>query len=565
MNSKILHFINSNIFILTICLIFGFVRGFYLRTDFFWDFMNYHYYNAFAFLNNRLNYDVVLASINTFFNPLMDIPLYIMIQHLNDYPGIIYGIQGLYYGICLFFLIKICGLIWNNNSWYGLITSLLVAILASTGQAVWSQIASCTNEIQVATFAFAGLYVLFKIILHPEQQKGYKFLGGGLLLGLALGLKPTVITYCLSSGLTCIIFHKKLNRPLLYIFLFALGGLIGYLLTNGWFMWRYWELYQNPFFPFANSVFKSEYMEGSYSGDDRFFPPLKYLPIYPFIWYFGDYHICETTYYDCKLTVIYLFLILFAYKYFTSDKYKRFMTKYNSWAIYFVFLTISYLLWMSLFSILRYALIIEMFGSIFIAYATINLYKKVVSDRRKYHLLRFIVLICCVLLISVLVSTVRATKVYNINYSKHYLEIEHFKFPDNTIIKTYSYPVAAYIAEWGKDNKIRALGFNQIENKSHHNSDFAERGKFRQMREDILKDYKGPAIILYLPFSLFKDKPVPHLDEVNRITSKEIKEHNLFCRKIKNNLGSKFQICVPQELKQQILGDDPKESDDYRN
>ena len=95
MNTKILNTINNHIFTLSLCLIFGFTLGFIYRNELFWDLLNYHYYNAFAFLHNRLNYDIVLGGENSFFNPLPDLPLYWMIQYLNDYPGIIYGIQGL--------------------------------------------------------------------------------------------------------------------------------------------------------------------------------------------------------------------------------------------------------------------------------------------------------------------------------------------------------------------------------------------------------------------------------------------------------------------------------------
>lgn len=130
MNIKILNLLNNNIFTLSLCLIIGFTLGFVYRFETFWDLLNYHYYNAFAFLHNRLNYDIVLGGENSFFNPLPDLPLYWMIQHLNDYPGIIYGIQGLYYGVCLFFFIKICGLFWNNYTWNGIITTVIATAVA---------------------------------------------------------------------------------------------------------------------------------------------------------------------------------------------------------------------------------------------------------------------------------------------------------------------------------------------------------------------------------------------------------------------------------------------------
>ncbi len=63
-----------------------------------WDFANYHYYNPWAFLNGRVGYDIAPAGLNTYFNPLMDIPLYLMIQYFNDSPNIIYAFQGLYFG-----------------------------------------------------------------------------------------------------------------------------------------------------------------------------------------------------------------------------------------------------------------------------------------------------------------------------------------------------------------------------------------------------------------------------------------------------------------------------------
>ena len=40
------------------------------------DFIHYHYYIAWAFLHDRLNYDIVPVGVSTFFNPLIDLPYY---------------------------------------------------------------------------------------------------------------------------------------------------------------------------------------------------------------------------------------------------------------------------------------------------------------------------------------------------------------------------------------------------------------------------------------------------------------------------------------------------------
>lgn len=557
MNIKILNLLNNNIFTLSLCLIIGFTLGFVYRFETFWDLLNYHYYNAFAFLHNRLNYDIVLGGENSFFNPLPDLPLYWMIQHLNDYPGIIYGVQGLYYGVCLFFFIKICGLFWDNHTWSGIITTVIATAVAATGQAIWMQMGTATNEIQVTTFILAGLYLLFKITFRPDLQKGYKFLIVGLLMGFALGLKPTVISYCLGAGLTSVIFYKKLNKPLPYILLFAVGGLLGYLLSNGWFMWHYWEWYQNPFFPFANSIFKSEYYDNANFRDTQFLPSLKLFFIYPYIWNLFKFKIVECSFYDIRLTVYYTIFLLTIFSFLFSKKARLFFKTNYKWGVYFTFLIVTFFIWMALFSILRYIIVVEMLGCMVICRLVVKWCFEWFNDcTGKHKIFKIAGCVIGIFLITIFVSLPANKLDDEINSSEKFLEIENFNFPDNSVIRVYNAPTSLYIAEWAKKNKIRAVGFVLS-----FGRDFVNEGKFKQIREAALNEYSGPDILVYRAFHLNPNYPNRNKPNVllTEKVEREILEKNLYCRDIKSNLSAQklaAKICVPQELKKQILGDD---------
>ena len=386
-------------------------------------------------MHNRLNYDIVLGGENSFFNPLPDLPLYWMIQHLNDYPGIIYGVQGLYYGVCLFFFIKICGLFWDNYTWSGIITTVIATAVAATGQAIWMQMGTATNEIQVTTFILAGLYLLFKITFRPDLQKGYKFLIVGLLMGFALGLKPTVVSYCLGAGLTSVIFYKKLNKPLPYILLFAVGGLLGYLLSNGWFMWHYWEWYQNPFFPFANSIFKSEYYDNANYRDTQFLPSLKNYFIFPFIWHIFKYKIVECSFPDIRLTVYYALLIITMFGLMCSKQIRLFFKSNYKWSIYLTFLSVTFFIWMAIFSILRYIIVVEMLGCIAICRLIVYYVFDLCNDKiDKYRIVKILGCSIGIILVFIFIYVPINKLDDEINSSEKFLEIENFNFPDNSVI-----------------------------------------------------------------------------------------------------------------------------------
>ena len=88
-------------------LCFGSVLSSLLRFEIFTDLINYHYYNGFSFLNNRLTYDVAPAGFHSFFNPLADTVTYLLVRTLNDRPAVYFALTGLSFGILLFVCFKI--------------------------------------------------------------------------------------------------------------------------------------------------------------------------------------------------------------------------------------------------------------------------------------------------------------------------------------------------------------------------------------------------------------------------------------------------------------------------
>ena len=53
-----------------------------------WDLRNYHFYNAYAFLNNRYAVDLLPSQTPYFYNPLLDIPFFVLATH---FPARIVG------------------------------------------------------------------------------------------------------------------------------------------------------------------------------------------------------------------------------------------------------------------------------------------------------------------------------------------------------------------------------------------------------------------------------------------------------------------------------------------
>ncbi|MBQ8751326.1 MAG: hypothetical protein IJZ30_06805 [Alphaproteobacteria bacterium] len=543
----------NNIFMAFFFVILGGIVCGYTRFENSWDFANYHFYNAFSFLNNRYEKDIAVAYIHSFFNPLIEVPLYLYIKYFNDYPYIVSGLQGIWYGLLLFAFSKFSQIFFPLSEKKNVLPYLLTILISATGTAVYFQAGTSCNEHPIAILIFFSIYFLFKQIYDKNTQKAKIFLLIGIIMGMALGLKPTVVYLCISAGLSVILCYNKLKRPVLYIFLFALGGILGYLITNGWWMYKMYDLYQNPFFPFANKIFKSPYYAVSNFSDRRFIPEIDKMIIYPYLWMFTRIRPTETIFSDLRAPVYYTMGIVgtiwYIFKHHTINITQQ---EKNLWSFYIVFIVLSYILWMLIFSIHRYLVVIEMMCSIAFV-------KILFSLKYKKEITKILHLTISNIIIGIFILNVQTGQPWPFGHKEDkFIYIENIKIPSNTLIKLYNLPTAGVLPMIWQNNEndflsISKLGYEYFGTEAN----LTAFGKFKELNDEIEKKHIGPEILIVRAYGdfmkLYKygiDDDIMHVHEDLQMEFKD-----KYCRQLRTNIYKNLYICVPKELKDEILVD----------
>ena len=530
-----------------VCCLFLFFAGIIssiLQFDVVWDFLNYHYFNAWAFLNNRVGYDVGVGSLNAFFNPLPDVPLYLMIKYFNDWPRLIYFIQGLWSGAALYVLYRIVLLFITPSNAFNKFRIFLVLLIAATGNAFFLQIGSSSNEMMLAFFELLALYILLVELFEQKSGKRLPFMLSGFLLGMALGLKLTAVTYCVVSGVSLLLFYKVIKNPLKNIGMFILFGILGFLIFSGFWMLKMWEMFQNPFFPFANSVFRSEWMLYYNLTDTSFLPRNIYeFLFWPVILSFSLWREEGGMFVsDFRPFLLYLIFIYFSVKYIYLYCRKKEL-KFNPKLFFLiVYSLILYLIWAIFFSISRYAVALEMIGALFIVLALFSTHAKTFLG--KSLLYSFYVIVIFILVSTAYYSDKWKEKI-DFEYpdkTQQYFAIEDFDFPENSLIRTVNTPLSAYVARLiEKHPKMRGVTLYQqmyvIKLPTGQQLDyFIAHAQWNKLISDALNEEKGPEyLLIYLN----------ELDEV--IKSKFANVDNYLCVPFRNNISDAVLLCGQQK------------------
>ena len=237
-----------------------------VRQDANWDLQNYHFYDPWAWLGGRIfDPDIAAAQLQTFHNPLLDVPFYAMVRADVD-PRVIACVLALPTAGAAFLLVKLSERLFGGlpRPTRGVLIVAACAI-GLTGAMGRSQIATTMNEWPGAMFALASVYALVRSgKLHAGSDLSrWALVGAGFLAGAASGLKLTAGTYALALAIALLFRRMPIRANLGEVVTFCIGVLAGLLATIGYWCWELWTRYGNPIFPYANQWFRSPWWEAA--------------------------------------------------------------------------------------------------------------------------------------------------------------------------------------------------------------------------------------------------------------------------------------------------------------
>ncbi len=534
-------------------VLFGGLLSVILQQDVAWDFVNYHFFNAWAFVNNRVGQDVLVAGLNGFFNPLPDIPLYYLIFYLNDYPVFIYFMQGLWFGGLLWLYYKITKIYFNQNDVRSKLQIFLTLFVALTANGTYLQIGTSTNEIQLSFLVTCAIYVLMKEIFVTQTGDKKPFIISASLLGFAFGLKYTFFYWIISVTTGLFVFHKDIKNFRKNICYFAFFGVLSFLLAAGPWLIKMWKMFENPFFPFLNNIFVSDWFPKENFRDGTHVPKsaIDYV-FWPIINSFTLHREegIKMFVVDFRQAIVYFILIIYVVAYAIKSILKKNNTIEKKWWFLFWISITSYILWMSVFSISRYFVIGEFLISLYIVKVLLSFQPKKIYSEIIYGTI-------FILTLFILFSTIIFSEIWGkrIDYEKiglkqdKYLYIEDINFPENSLIKIYNLPSSAYIAYWGiKNPSIKGLNMYQYNYIFKHalgiNIElFSWNDNWRNLRIQTEEEHKGDKFIL-----IQSPKYIPYVNKVDLLKTID----KMKCKKLVNNQIDFTYLCADAKSAQKI-------------
>ncbi|MDK9723039.1 MAG: hypothetical protein OEL53_17865 [Rhodospirillales bacterium] len=240
-----------------------------------WDLRNYHYYNAFAFLEGGRPGDLLAANKASFYNPLVDLPFYLADRILPArLTGFLLGlVQGL--NLPLLFLLArnlLSGLApWPRAFW-----AMGLALAGMTGGGVLGEIGAVFYD-NIVSLGFLGALLLVvaqrRTLTEGPWQSALPLAAlSGLMVGLAFGLKQPWVVYCVGICFALLFLGGSLRRRFLLSFCCGLGVLAGFALFGGGWALHLAELTGNPLFPYFNNIFQAAWAPANEFRDTTFLP-----------------------------------------------------------------------------------------------------------------------------------------------------------------------------------------------------------------------------------------------------------------------------------------------------
>ncbi|CAB3736962.1 hypothetical protein R8871_06288 [Paraburkholderia graminis C4D1M] len=328
-----------------------------------WDLRNYHLYNAYAFLHGRLAVDLAPAGMQSYFNPLLDVPYYLMTMHL---PAMLVGfIMGVIHGLNFVLVLGICRLTLSDLPeslryrapfWLALAGCVTANFLSAVGNSMGDNTTSLVS--------LGALLIVLRIWPRLAQTSVHViamlFLGG-IVSGAGAGLKLTTVVY--SVALCGGLLFAPVSIPARFraAFVFGLGVLAGLAMTGGFWFAELWTRYGNPLYPQFSSVFPSPLTAPVSVVDTQWLPKNLWEALaYPFIFSINPHRVAQARLHQIIWAVAYVCFwswVIYCGARALKRSARPLLPSRGRYVIAYV--VIGFVVWMKLFSIQRYLVAVE--------------------------------------------------------------------------------------------------------------------------------------------------------------------------------------------------------------
>ena len=351
-----------------------------------WDLRNYHLYNPWAWLNDRLTTDLAPAGLQSYFNPLVDVPYFLMIQWL---PGPLVGfLLGTLHGLVAIPLFYACRLCLDAESdidrkafWLTVAGLLGIATLAGVGNTMGDHL--------TALPVMAAAVILLKYHpVGPERSLTTLLMGGGLL-GLAVALKLTNAIYVAGAcGALLAAFSSRLPERLLAATTVGLASIAVFALVAGPWHWQLWQELGNPLFPQFNAWFQSPLAPETMVADQRWQPDTWLeTSIWPLLIAADPSRAGDKPLPQIVFAVLFILFLLWPIARAIAGPAERRTPAVSSQQVFLLtFIGVAFVLWTLLFGVYRYLVPLELVAPLAIWILTPRVWPRPGAQRLRFWL-----------------------------------------------------------------------------------------------------------------------------------------------------------------------------------
>lgn len=459
---------------LAACIVASGIVSILMRQDSSWDLMNYHYYNAWAFMHGRHGLDWAPAQLQSYYNPFLDLPFYAMVA-ADVPPRAIAFALAIPTGIAWYCFARIVSALFAPLDVAVRRPAIVGALaLGLTAPMSTSLIGTTMNDWYVAAFVLAALW----LVLRAPAPSTRAVAIAGVLVGLGAGLKLTGSLYAVGLVAALVVagegsWRTRLERA-------TIAGLCivaGFALTAGPWMALMTQRYGNPLFPYYNDVFRSPWADPVAFSATRFGPQswLEWIG-FPFVmlWKLEGF-VAEPEFRDARPALLYALAIVALVWRRPSQ-----VPIDSRWRFVVAFFVASFVAWAAMYRIFRYLVPLELLASALTALLIVRL---VPSRRAAIALASAFVLV---------IVTSKYPTWWRQRFEERFLTVEMPKVePDALVLLVAAEPMSYVLPSFPPDARFAGLVSNF--------NDPARRNRLQETIASTIGSHTGPLYSLAVP------------------------------------------------------------------